>query len=72
LGATTMAGWSLTNAATEVACAINSAAMDDLDGSPVPKPGQQAGIRDRKRINYEEAYLMDGACTNWAKEFFLA
>ncbi len=23
-----------------------------------------------KRINHEEAYSMDGACTNWAEEFF--
>ena len=33
----------MTNAATEVACAISSAAMDDLDGSTGTKPGQQAG-----------------------------
>jgi hypothetical protein len=23
-----------------------------------------------KRINHEEAYSCDGACTNWAEEFF--
>jgi hypothetical protein len=23
-----------------------------------------------KRINHEEAYSFDGACTNWAEEFF--
>jgi ISXO2-like transposase domain len=23
-----------------------------------------------RRINHEEAYSMDGACTNWAEEFF--
>ena len=23
-----------------------------------------------KRINHQEAYSMDGACTNWAEEFF--
>jgi hypothetical protein len=23
-----------------------------------------------KPINHEEAYSMDGACTNWAEEFF--
>jgi hypothetical protein len=23
-----------------------------------------------KRINHEEAYSLDGACTNWAEEFF--
>ena len=33
----------MTNAATEVAFAISSAAMDDLDGSTGTKPGQQAG-----------------------------
>ena len=33
----------MTNAATEVACAISSAAMDDLDGSTGTRPGQQAG-----------------------------
>jgi hypothetical protein len=22
------------------------------------------------RINHQEAYSMDGACTNWAKEYF--
>src|ERR1700730_16302971 len=25
---------------------------------------------EMKRINHEEAYSMDGACTNWAEEFF--
>lgn len=25
---------------------------------------------EMKRINHEEAYLLDGACTNWAEEFF--
>jgi hypothetical protein len=33
----------MTNAATEVAYAISSAAMDDLDGSTGTRPGQQAG-----------------------------
>jgi hypothetical protein len=23
-----------------------------------------------KRINHEETYSLDGACTNWAEEFF--
>jgi hypothetical protein len=23
-----------------------------------------------KRINHQEAYSMDGACTNWAEEYF--
>ena len=23
-----------------------------------------------KRINHEQAYSLDGACTNWAEEFF--
>jgi ISXO2-like transposase domain len=23
-----------------------------------------------KRINHEQAYSLDGACSNWAKEFF--
>ena len=23
-----------------------------------------------KRINHEEAYSLDGACTNWAEEYF--
>jgi len=23
-----------------------------------------------RRINHEEAYSFDGACTNWAEEFF--
>jgi hypothetical protein len=23
-----------------------------------------------KRINHQEAYSLDGACTNWAEEFF--
>jgi ISXO2-like transposase domain len=26
--------------------------------------------KDSLRINHEEAYSMDGACTNWAEEFF--
>jgi hypothetical protein len=25
---------------------------------------------EMKRINHQEAYSLDGACTNWAKEFF--
>jgi hypothetical protein len=25
---------------------------------------------EMKRINHEEAYSQDGACTNWAEEFF--
>jgi hypothetical protein len=25
---------------------------------------------EMKRINHEEAYWQDGACTNWAEEFF--
>jgi ISXO2-like transposase domain len=25
---------------------------------------------EMKRINHEEAYSFDGACTNWAEEFF--
>jgi hypothetical protein len=28
------------------------------------------GTFEMKRINHEEAYSMDGACTNWAEEFF--
>jgi len=35
--------FTMTNAATEEACAITPAAMDDLDRSPGTKPGQQAG-----------------------------
>jgi hypothetical protein len=35
--------FTMTNAATEEACAISSAAMDDLDRSPGTKPGEQAG-----------------------------
>ena len=62
--------FTMTNAATEVPCAISSAAMDDLDGSTGTKPGPTGRTRDRKRINHEEAYSMDDACTNWAEEFF--
>lgn len=28
------------------------------------------GAFEMKRINHQEAYSMDGACTNWAEEFF--
>ena len=28
------------------------------------------GRFERKRINHQEAYSLDGACTNWAEEFF--
>jgi hypothetical protein len=28
------------------------------------------GAFEMKRINHEQAYSMDGACTNWAEEFF--
>ncbi len=34
------------------------------------KTGPTGRTRDRKRINHEEAYTMDDACTNWAEEFF--
>ena len=62
--------FTMTNSATEVACAIRSAAMDDLAGSTGTKTGLTGRTRDRKRINYEEAYSMNDACTNWAEEFF--
>jgi hypothetical protein len=35
--------------------------------------GSWDSLHDRfevKRINHEEAYSLDGACTNWAEEFF--
>ena len=35
--------------------------------------GSWDALHDRfevKRINHEEAYSLDGACTNWAEEFF--
>jgi len=35
--------------------------------------GSWEGLQDRfevRRINHEEAYSADGACTNWAEEFF--
>jgi transposase-like protein len=35
--------------------------------------GSWDGLHERfemKRINHEEAYSLDGACTNWAEEFF--
>ena len=28
------------------------------------------GRYEMKRINHQEAYSLDGACTNWAEEFF--
>jgi hypothetical protein len=28
------------------------------------------GRFEMKRINHEDAFSMDGACTNWAEEFF--
>src|SRR5437899_13075183 len=34
------------------------------------KTGPTGRTRDRKRINHEEAYSMDDACTHWAEEFF--
>ena len=38
---------------------------------PAATPAASTGrTRDRKRINHEEAYSMDDACTNWAEEFF--
>jgi hypothetical protein len=30
------------------------------------------GRFEMKRINHQEAYSLDGACTNWAEEFFLS
>jgi hypothetical protein len=35
--------FTMMNAATDVACAINAAAWTDVDGSTGTKPGQQAG-----------------------------
>jgi hypothetical protein len=35
--------------------------------------GSWDGLHERfevRRINHEEAYSLDGACTNWAEEFF--
>jgi len=35
--------------------------------------GSWEGLHDRyevKRINHQEAYSLDGACTNWAEEYF--
>ena len=35
------------------------------------EPDRPTGrTRARKRINHEEAYSMDDACTNWAEESF--
>jgi ISXO2-like transposase domain len=62
--------FTMMNAATDVACAISAAAMDDLDESTGTKPGQQAGHVTVSAINHEEAYSMDDVCTNWAEEFF--
>ncbi len=28
------------------------------------------GTYEVKRINHQEAYSLDGACTNWAEEYF--
>ncbi|MDR3467214.1 MAG: DUF1488 family protein [Xanthobacteraceae bacterium] len=44
--------FTMTNVATEVSCAISSAAMDDLDGSTGTKPGQREEqfLRHRDRI----------------------
>jgi hypothetical protein len=28
------------------------------------------GAFEMKRINHQEAYSLDGACTNWAEEYF--
>ena len=39
----------------------------------VDEAGSWEGLQDRfevRTINHQEAYSMDGACTNWAEEFF--
>jgi transposase-like protein len=35
-----------------------------------PNWNELHGRFEMKRINHEEAYSLDGACTNWAEEFF--
>jgi transposase-like protein len=35
-----------------------------------PNWNELHGQYEMKRINHEEAYSLDGACTNWAEEFF--
>lgn len=35
-----------------------------------PNWNELHGRYEMKRINHEEAYSLDGACTNWAEEFF--
>ncbi len=46
--------FTMSNAATEIACAISSAAMDDLDGSTGTKPSQREGQFLRLRDRIEE------------------
>jgi hypothetical protein len=49
--------FTMTDAETEVACAISSAAMDDLEGSSGTKPGQREAqfLRLRDRIEARAA-----------------
>jgi hypothetical protein len=46
--------FTMTNVATEVACAISTAAMDKLDGSAGTKPAQREGQFLRLRDKIEE------------------
>jgi hypothetical protein len=42
-------------------------------GLHADEAGSWDNLRERfevKRINHQEAYSQDGACTNWAEEFF--
>ena len=71
-GTTTMTGWSF----YDDECCDLSGMRDQLRCHGRPgwidwnKTGPTGRTRDRKRINHEEAYTMDDACTNWAEEFF--
>jgi hypothetical protein len=46
--------FTMTNASDEIACAISSAAMDDLEGSTGTKPGQREAQFLRLRDRIEE------------------
>jgi transposase-like protein len=41
-----------------------------LNADESPNWNELHGRFEMKRINHEEAYSLDGACTNWAEEYF--
>jgi hypothetical protein len=59
---------------SDIACSSHSGWSTEQ--STVVNAGEATSWNDlsvhfeMKRVNHEEAYSLDGACTNWAEEYF--